>query len=148
MMARRIALVVVNLGLLTGTALVLNEDLPLAPPTRAGGAPLPKMPPAIAPQVIPATSRRSLFRLAIAEPPKTASAPSAVAKPRLRLVGIVIAESRPIGLIEQEGAGTRRVSVGDDIASWRVEAIEPRSLRLTREGQQVDYALDPRPSSQ
>lgn len=148
MMLRRMGLALMSIGLLTGTTLVLGANPPSLPPARTGSAPLPEMPQAAAPRAaLVATSSRSLFRPAIAEPPKASAASSPAAKPRLRLVGVVIAESRPVGLIEQEGSGMRRVSVGDEIGGWRVEAIEARTVRLSRDSQQADYLLDPQPGS-
>jgi hypothetical protein len=102
------------------------------------------MPDSRQPEMPPIASTRSIFRAAAATSAPTAAAPVAVAQPKLRLVGVILAGQRRIGLVEEDGRGTRRVQEGDDVGGWRVNAIEPRALTLSLGSRQAKYPLDPR----
>ncbi len=51
-------------------------------------------------------------------------------------------EGRHIGLSQPEGAPARRVTVGDEVAGWRVTSIKARRLTLMRDEREAEYRLD------
>jgi len=124
MSARRTALLAFNLALAAGLWQALAaEPAPItaAAPARApAGAPLLQ-----AAAVKPPAAGRSYFRIAVVEQ-TVAAAPPPPAKPRLRLVGVIILEGRKLALVELDGGGTRRLAEGDEIGGWRVACARRR----------------------
>jgi hypothetical protein len=142
---RRLSLLVINAALASGVAWVLLAEPP--PPARAAPRSMPKASSASDNRPLdrqPIASTRSIFRAAVAAGAPVAAAPVALAQPRLRLVGVILAGQRRIGLVEEDGPGTRRVQEGDKVGGWRVSVIEPRALTLSLGSRQAKYLLDPR----
>lgn len=58
-----------------------------------------------------------------------------------RLVGVILGPSSRSALVEQSGQ-VKRLTLGDELSGWRLEAIGDRSAGLNREGESLRLELD------